>query len=69
MLGMVMETINEAPKKRGGRKRGSFKPLEYRHVKIGFSVPPHVARALEERVAPGERSRFIEQLIAEKFGL
>ena len=64
-----MDTINETPPRRGGRKKGSYKPRELRHVKIGFSVPPHIARALEERVAPGERSLFIERLIAEKLGL
>jgi len=35
-------------------------------VKIGLSIAPAVAQALEERIPPGERSRFVERAISEK---
>jgi len=63
-----METVN-VPKRKVGRKLGSCKPPEQHRVKIGFSVAPEVARALEEHVGMGSRSQFIEQLIAEKLGV
>ena len=62
----AMETITEVPKRKGGRKKGSFKPPERRRVRINFSLSPEVIRELEERVAAGERSIFVEQSIREK---
>ena len=63
-----METRTIFPKKRG-RKPGSTKPEARKHVRVNFSFPPEVVRALEERVDPGERSMFIVQLIRREFGL
>ena len=63
MLGVGMETI---VKRRGGRKKI---PSEIHRVKINLSISPAVAQALEERVVPGERSRFVERAIAEKLGV
>ncbi len=61
-----MEKIAEIPKRRGGRQKVS---LELHRKKINLSVSPAIVRALEERVVPGERSRFVERAIAEKLGI
>jgi hypothetical protein len=56
-------------KKKRGRKLGSTKPAGRRRVMVTYSVAPEVARAVDERIDPGERSMFIERLIRQALDL
>jgi hypothetical protein len=55
------------PDRRGvGRKK---KPVGRRRVLCTFSLRPEIVRVLDERIESGDRSEFINSIIAERLGV
>jgi len=56
--------------KHGGARGGAGRKRRERlRVKMSFTLRPETARAIEERIGLGERSDFVDSIIAERLGV